>query len=283
MMKENLHESYSISFGKATVCSKREHQHSFFELVYIRSGTGVHNLNQSKCMYEAGKLFLITPEDTHFFEIETTTEFFFLKFNNIYLQKNNFSPESIRQLEYILQNANHHATCILKEMADRNLVPPIVEAILREHTTKDLYNEEMVHQLVNTLIVIVARNIARFLPEYVSTGTEEKALNILHYIQQHIYEPEKLKAEHISDVFAVSSTYLGRYFRKHTNETMQSYITKYKTKLVEHRLKFSDKRISEIADEFGFTDVSHLNKFFKKQIGNNLTAYRETVRINNSA
>jgi AraC-like DNA-binding protein len=59
---------------------------------------------------------------------------------------------------------------------------------------------------------------------------------------------------------------------------MQIYIAKYKIKLIEHRLKFSDKRINEIADEFGFTDVSHLNKYFKKHKGNNLTAYRELVR-----
>ncbi|WP_255373630.1 AraC family transcriptional regulator [Chitinophaga sp. CF118] len=44
-------------------------------------------------------------------------------------------------------------------------------------------------------------------------------------------------------------------------------------------MKFSDKRINEISGEFGFTDISHLNKFFKKQKGNSLKAYRESVRI----
>ncbi|MFC6265025.1 hypothetical protein ACFQFA_15310 [Flavobacterium panici] len=33
---------------------------------------------------------------------------------------------------------------------------------------------------------------------------------------------------------------------------------------MEHRIRFSDKRMNEIAYEFGFTDVSHLNKFFQK-------------------
>ena len=60
---------------------------------------------------------------------------------------------------------------------------------------------------------------------------------------------------------------------------MQGYITKYKIKLIEHRLKFSDKRINEIAEEFGFTDISHLSKFFKKQKGNNLSSFRESVRL----
>jgi len=279
MIKENIHEPFTISFETVSVIPKREHQHTFFELVYIRSGKGLQIMNQDACTYHAGNLFLLTPEDRHYFEVETNTEFFFLKFNNFFLKNISFGKDDTRRLEYILQNVNHQPGCLLKNIPDRSFVAPVVEAIFQEYTAKDLYSNEMIQQLVNTLIVIVARNIARFLPEQVSTSTEEKALNILQYIQQHIYEPEKLKAEHISKVFAISTTYLGRYFKKNTNETMQTYITKYKLKLIEHRLKFSDSRIKEIAEEFGFTDVSHLNKYFKNQNGISLKTYRSKEKI----
>ena len=71
----------------------------------------------------------------------------------------------------------------------------------------------------------------------------------------------------ISQHFGISQNYLGRYFKKHTNETMQQYIIKYKLKLVENRLLHSEMRINEIAAELGFTDESHLNKLFKKYKG----------------
>ncbi|TEB40310.1 AraC family transcriptional regulator, partial [Flavobacterium circumlabens] len=77
-----------------------------------------------------------------------------------------------------------------------------------------------------------------------------------------------------SSVFSVSTAYVGRYFKKHTNDTLQQYIAKYKVNLIEHRIKFSDKRMNEIAYEFGFTDVSHLNKFFRKQRGYSLRDIR---------
>lgn len=223
-------------------------------------------------------MFLLTPDDSHSFDIETTTDFFFLQFNDIYIRNNGLLSENIRRLEYILQNANHQPGCILKNLPDKTLVKPIVEAIVREYVNRDLYNQELVHQLVNTLIIVVARNIAKYLPEQVSMSTEEKAMDILQYIQHNIYYPEKLKAESISDNFGISNAYLGRYFKKHTSETMQQYIINYKTKLIEHRLKFSDKRINEIADEFGFTDESHLNKYFRKQKGKSPKAYRNLVR-----
>lgn len=101
-----------------------------------------------------------------------------------------------------------------------------------------------------------------------------KSLDILQYVQANIYFPEKLKGPAISKKFGISEIYLGRYFRKETNETLQEYITGYKLKLIENRLSQSDMRITEIADEFGFTDKSHLNRFFKKLKGATPSVYR---------
>lgn len=277
-MREILYEAFSIAFATVDKCPKPRHQHAFFELVYIQSGTGIQIINESKFGYQPGHLFLLTPEDFHSFDVETTTEFFFLQFNDIYIKNSGLLSDNVRRLEYILQNANHRPGCILKNKPDKEFVKPIVEAIMREYVNRDLYNEELVHQLVNTLIIIVARNIAKYLPENITTTTEGKAVDILQYIQHHIYYPERLKAKKVSDHFGISNAYLGRYFKKHTNETMQQYIINYKTKLIEHRLKFSDKRINEIADEFGFTDESHLNKYFSKQKGSSPNAYRKLVR-----
>jgi AraC-like DNA-binding protein len=67
----------------------------------------------------------------------------------------------------------------------------------------------------------------------------------------------------ISEVFSISETYLGSYFKRQCGETIQHFISNYKIRLIEHRLRFSSMRINEIASEFAFSDKSHLNKFFK--------------------
>ena len=48
---------------------------------------------------------------------------------------------------------------------------------------------------------------------------------------------------------------------------LREYIIKAKLKLVEIRLLNSDYTLTEIADELGFTDVSHLSKTFKRYVG----------------
>ncbi|MHA3789015.1 AraC family transcriptional regulator [Flavobacterium hauense] len=277
MNKEHLYQPFEIIYKTLDECPKEGHKHMFFELVYIISGTGTQCINDNKFKYHAGHMFLITPEDCHSFDIETTTEFFFLRFNDIYIKSKAFHSEDVERLEYILNNANHQPGCILKNLSDKTLVKAVTEAIIREYVNRDLYNKELIQQLVNTLIVVVARNIAKYLPEMVDEKTEEKAMDIINYIQKNIYFPEQLRTGVMSSVFGISDKYLGKYFKKHTNETIQQYIGNHRMKLIEARLKFSDKRITEIAEEFGFTDESHFTKFFRKNNGINPTQYRKQL------
>jgi AraC-like DNA-binding protein len=278
MQQENLYEPFSISFETLDECPKSGHKHTFFELVYILEGSGTQCINKSTFRYRADHMFLITPQDCHSFAIEQTTRFFFLRFNDIYIDKK-LQTDNIERLEFILQNANHEPGCILKNQPDKRLIRPTIEAIFREYETKDIYNGEIIQQLVNTIIIIVARNIARNLPEKVNEQTDEKAIDILQYIQSNIFYPERIKAQSISKYFGISTSYLGRYFKKHTQETMQQYITNYKIQLIENRLKYSNKRINEIAFEFEFTDESHLNRFFKNHKGVGPNEYRKAVRV----
>jgi len=44
--------------------------------------------------------------------------------------------------------------------------------------------------------------------------------------------------------------------------------------LIKRRLETGEIKLKEIADEFGFTDVSHLSKFFKRHEGINPSAYK---------
>ncbi|RFS26350.1 AraC family transcriptional regulator [Chitinophaga silvatica] len=87
-----------------------------------------------------------------------------------------------------------------------------------------------------------------------------------------------MRTDAISNQFGVSEHYVGKYFKKHTNEMMQQFIMNYKLKMIEHRLLHSDMRISEMVVELGFTDESHLNRFFKKQKGMSPTAFRKSKR-----
>lgn len=276
MNREALYQPFEIIYKRLDECPKGEHKHLFFELAFIISGTGKQCINQNKMNYRPGHMFLITPEDCHSWEVETTTEFFFLRFSDIYI-KRGFRADDIQRLEFILNNASHQPGCILKNFSDKPVVRSLIDAMIAESVNRDLYNKELISKMVDTIIVIVARNIAKYMPEAVKEETENRVLDLLNYIQANISSPAVLKAEALAKEFGISEHYISKYFKIHTGQSLQEYITKLRLKLIEARLRFSDKRVSEISAELGFADDSHFNKFFKKAFGKSASQYRKEI------
>jgi AraC-like DNA-binding protein len=280
MVKDHLRQPFELVLKEyLDICPRGLHTHTFFELIYIVGGTGKQSINEIELDYQPGNLFLVAPNDTHIFKIEAATQFFFIRFNNVFVKSSKKEDDLIQRLELILQNARHEPGSILKNEVDKTSVVHLMEILINEHLHHDLYHKELVAQLVNTLLVVIARNISQAFPEKIDETSEQKVVDILQYIQTNIYYPEKLRAGQISNHFGIAENYLGSYFKKHANESLQQYILNYKLKLIENRLLHSSMRITEIADEFGFTDKSHLNRIFKKYRRMSPTSFKKSLRL----
>ncbi|MBV8253296.1 MAG: helix-turn-helix transcriptional regulator [Chitinophaga sp.] len=276
MMRENIFQPFVIREMNTDHCPVIPHYHNYFELVYILAGTGTQVVNENRFAYRAGHLFLLTPEDEHHFEVHATTQFFFLRFNAIFIrQVMNERKEWVKRMEFILDHAGHAPGCILHQDKDGAIAHHLIQALREENQRESLYKQEVMEQLVNTLITLVARNVAARLPAEIPNNNDRTLQEIIRHIQAHIYEPEMLKADKIAAAVGVSVNYLGRYFKKHAGENMQDYILRYKLKLVETRLLHSNMRINEIAWELNFADESHLTRLFKKHNGMNPSAFRK--------
>ncbi len=282
MKAQNLFLPFEIEFKKVNQCPISAHRQTFFELVYIMSGEGIYHINENKFTYGPDNLFLVRPMELHHTEVKSTTAFLFIRFNNIYLRAQKATTEHadlgnwIQKLEYIFQNSNYQQGCIIRNVHDKPLVRAITDAIMQEHVNQQTLHRELVQQLINTLITLVARNIAAHIADKTKVSNTVSQ-DIIHYIHLNIYKSDKLKAECIADHFNISLNYISEYFKKHTGENLQQYIIHYKLALAEIRLLHSDMRLNEIAYELGFTDESHLTKTFKKYKGVSPSAYRKRM------
>ena len=273
MAKENIYQALEVYYEKVEVCPLRNRQFNFFELVYVIAGGGSHAVNGNRIPFQAGDLFLITPQDCHEFDLEGICEFMVIRFGESYVKE--YQWKSIDHIECLLYYASHLSASVLVHQEDKRLVAQLIQTLQGVLKVELMYNEDLIRPIVNAILVIAARNIAQIQLKPLGETSDAKIVQILNYIQQHIREPDLLKIAAIADRFGMSPTYLGSYFRKHGGESLQAYISAYKIRLIEHRLLFSDLRINEIVYEFGFADESHCNKFFKRHKGMSMSAFRK--------
>lgn len=271
MRVKNLHKPYEIELLVADQYTGKQYKNSFFEMVYILEGSGLQIINDHQLPYGPDKLFLMFPQDTHGFEVHETTHFAFIRFNEGYLKAQ--SREWLQRLEYIFHNHNHLPGCILKTVTDKPLIRSLTEALLREQQAAGPHSQEVMQQMLNTIITIAARNIALF--QQANDYQSGQPLSLLGYIHEHIYAPEALRVEKLAAYFNISQTYVSQFFKRETGESLQEYINNYRLALIESRLRHTNQRLGEIAAQFGFTDSSHLNKTFRKARGLSPSEFRK--------
>lgn len=262
-----IEEPFQIHQCTAEPQHKSLHGHTFFELLFIERGTGTQHLNQNSIAYQAHDIFFITPKDKHSFDVVTDSRFTSIRFSKIYfnaIKGDTDYSQWFKQLEYIFYKMQDNPEQIIKCDDERDFVNRLMNDIIVEFKKGGRFTSEIIKGLIFTLLNVIARNIQLRENPTDCVSNDAKITEIIDYIQLHIYEPEYLRRNHISETFNISPNYISEYFKKFTGTSLNQYIQIYRIRLAETKLKFTDLNITEIARELNFSDEKHLNKAFRK-------------------
>ena len=97
------------------------------------------------------------------------------------------------------------------------------------------------------------------------------------YIKEHINED--LTAQNIANYVGYSVFHFCRIFSLITNLTVMEYIRKYRLSIARSELE-DNKKIIDVALQYGFETASGFTKSFRKEFGYTPTSY--IVRMNNT-
>ncbi len=272
MKRFNQYEPFNFNRFELSEWPYPLHNHNHFEIIFIHQGNGFHCINGNRFTYQVGDVFLLGPQDAHIFEISSLTQFCYLRFTELFFQagKQEWKDKHWQQtIEYLFHSPYQSCGSLVKDVEEKIRLDHLLTILLDEYDNrKRKFADTIVDYIMRAILSILARNIS--LQTFDSGNRQHKPTrpqaleDILAYIRQHIYYPEKLRMDHLCEHFQYSPNYLSIFFKRQTGESLQQYILRYKLKLIETRLLYSDKSISQIAFEFGFTDESHLSKLFKK-------------------
>lgn len=267
-MKRKHFEPLEIDTFETDVFPFPKHSHTYYELVYIFKGSGNHHINQLLIPYKAGDLYLISPDDEHFFDIKKLTKFCFIKFNDSYFESNkHLSPDNLVTASPadIMRNSLLKEEKLIFDEPCKTILKKTVENIIEYNRFQKVSDSPIVFFQVLSLFGLIREASAKFLNVRVDHSVPQKD-DLASYIHQNIYHPDQIRIQVIAKHFNISETYFSAYFKRNFDVSYRKYVTDYKVKLIERRIQSGQMTMKQIAYEFGFTDKSHLTNYFKKQM-----------------
>ncbi len=288
MNRYTLHETFVVDQSELDIWKAEPHSHNYFEIIFIENGKGFHTINDSKIPYKSRDIFLLAPEDTHHFDIQERTRFTCFKFTELLFSNKINLPDRkywLQRIEQILHRPNILPGDAIFHEEDRNVIWDIQKLVMHEFRQEQTYHREIISNAISTILSLIVRNISESyekLKKDSSVNLERSKIDdILSHIHQNIYNNDVTKINYMANKFNMSQSSISTYFKKQTGDSIHQYITKYKMKLVKHRLLHTDFTIAEIAYQLGYTDESHLTKTFKKHFASSPKQFRKEALASN--
>lgn len=104
----------------------------------------------------------------------------------------------------------------------------------------------------------------------------ERLKGVLTYIQNHYMEP--ISQAEVAKKFYFNKEYFSRYFKRCMGMNFTTYLVHYRLQKAKQALLETDKRITDIALEHGFSDDRGFINAFKKIYGTTPLQYRKSVK-----
>ena len=257
------------------------HSHTYYEIVYIFKGCGIHHLNNNQLSYKGGDLFLLSPDDEHYFEIKKTTRFAFIKFTDSYFtNKTHLSPDAflVTKPETMMRHKLLKEVKLVLDEPCKTILHNTIENIVAYNCRADVATSPLVYYQVLSVFGLIKEAIAK-LDIRIDDGVPDKEA-LISFIHQHIYEPDRIQVKHIAAHFNIAANYFSAYFKRNFGISYREYVNSYRTKLIEKRITTGQQTLKQISAEFGFTDESHLSHFFRKRHQVSPVSFRNNRAVN---
>ena len=251
------------------------HWHQELEINYIRSGNGEFICGGRRFIAEPGDIIVIAPEVLH----------------AVYRTENKSHHYDTLVVNMDMLGASQNDRCSLdffKPLLSGRLTihPRITESHDRYEELKSCAENIFIHAKKNgvlsdlmlkaellRLLVMLAENGGIYLTDERHPDRIEIIRPALEYISKHFMETVTI--DDLAELTHLSRSYFMSSFKKSTGIGAIEYMNHLRIKRARELLLCSEKNISEIAYECGFTNLANFNRQFLKQNGISPRQYRK--------
>ncbi len=237
-----------------------KHAHvNWYELTVVTDGEGTIYTNDVATDVKKGDIYLSHPGDFH--EIQSSEDkplkFDFFAFNSR-------NSEVSREFKRIVANMFSYD----QRVFTNSQITSAVSTAIAEFSGKLHYSTQILSCIFEQILYLIIRNYN--VPEDMefekrSRPTDELCLQIMHYIDTHIYAISSLSC--LSEKFSYNYSYLSNVFKKSTGMTILSYFQTRRLDAAKLLLNENKLKVNQVAEMLKYSSLYSFSKAFKNKYG----------------
>ena len=242
----------------------------FFSFYFFRRANGYVLLNFRKIELRDDMVLLLSPHQQQEWHVdEAELDYTFLIFREDFMRT--FIADKFfvyRLLYYYQTDTPPYLFAAPEELAEyMRLLGKIKQELL--HPVADTYN--LIVSVLYYLLVVINRAYAKTYRLPVEVPKNNYAFQFKDLLEKHIRTVQRV--QEYADMLRVSRITLNNSVMAQFGVSATHLLKQRLLEELKNELLFSDRNVSQLADEFYFSDPSHLMRFFKQQTGKTFTQY----------
>ncbi|PUB34347.1 AraC family transcriptional regulator [Elizabethkingia sp. YR214] len=235
------------------------HHHTYYEIIWVEKGSGVHTIDFVDYHYSGPCLFLLHPRNVHKIQKNTLCSGGVIKFNDQFFT--NDEPESKFLLKFAVFNDIDVFPILNLSMIEAKKVKYLFEIIFDETRGGEVPMKTLILSLLKSLLLKI----------YLIKKESFQIDNVYHPSSIRYQEFQELveryfKDEHnlsfYSNRLKFSTRTLNEVCKKNSHKTAHQLIKDRLLLEAKRMLSYTDLSIKEIAFQLGFEDSAYFTRFF---------------------
>lgn len=274
----NPNEYVSIKIQKTDYYIE-PHKHNFIEIIFVKSGKGIHCINGVDYSICRGSLLIANNESIHsirpdgfmeYYNIFVKPEFFY---NEFYDKSNLLDTVFITIFEEFKINESVDRSFAEFQSDEIEILETNITLMYKEYLEKKPGYEKITESLLYIILTYVMRKM--MIPAEKEADKTQMLTDILSYIDKNYNQ--KITAKELAEKCFYNPSYFSRIFKEVTGKTMVEYIQDLRIKNACVLLECSSKTIDEISVDVGYTNPTRFYEIFKKTMGTTPHSYRREI------
>ena len=241
---------------------------------FYRRANGYVLLNFRKIELRDDMVLLLSPHQQQEWHVdEAELDYTFLIFREDFMRTfmRTFIADKFfvyRLLYYYQTDTPPYLFAAPEELAEyMRLLGKIKQELL--HPVADTYN--LIVSVLYYLLVVINRAYAKTYRLPVEVPKNNYAFQFKDLLEKHIRDMQRV--QEYADMLRVNRITLNNSVMAQFGVSATHLLKQRLLEELKNELLFSDRNVSQLADEFHFSDPSHLMRFFKQQTGKTFTQY----------